>query len=283
MKRSLSLLLCILLIGSMLLFTACDTMEDILGSPADTTVADATEAPTEPETEAPKPEDALAAADQSLAETPYQILTTMSYDCDNDELAEVFDAMTMSIPVTVAGNDLHMSMNMTVMGMVVEMDMTVVDQVLYYVITAEGESTKMKCTLTDAQLEEFTGSYGADMPVDYQAFTNLQMEEVNGKQVITCNGLSEAGKAAMNALMSESLTGTGAQVSMDELSYSITLNEEKYEYMNLSCTYNMTIEGQSYAITMHMGAAYTYDNITAPTVPADADQYLEMNYSDILG
>ncbi len=284
MKKYLSLLLAVLMIVSVCLFTGCDMLSGTSSDAATDTVAGTeTETETEPETEAPKPEALLASIEKALADSSYTMVISMNYDCDDATLAETLKAISMEIPVTVSGNDMHMSLSMDMMGYAITSEMTMVDKVLYQNVSIAGEAQKSKCTLTEEQIKDFMSESGTSLPVDYTSFENLTMEEKDGKQVITCTGITDAGKALLNDNIASSIGDTGAEAAIDNLSYIITLKDGKYESIALTCTYTMNVEGQSYTISMDMGTAFQYENVEKIVAPADAADYTEVQYSDIMG
>ena len=58
----------------------------------------------------------------------------------------------------------------------------------------------------DDENKEFLEENGAEMPVDSTQFESLTLETVDGKQVITCSGITTEGLTAMNDLLSDALT-----------------------------------------------------------------------------
>ncbi len=230
-----------------------------------------------------EPKELLEEAAKALAEKPYTMTMKMDFKSDNTEMNEIFKMMNLEFPVTVDGDNLAMDMSMDLMGQTMTTKMTLADKVLYYDISAAGMSQKMKATLTDAQLEEFKGTQSMEMPVDYSQFAELKSEEKDGKTVITCTGITEDGKKALNDQMASALEALEGSAEIGDLSYSITLKDGKYESMDLSCTYTVSVSGITTNVTMTMGATISYDNVAAVTAPADADSYTAVDYSDIVG
>ena len=222
---------------------------------------------------------AIKKADEALLKAPYTVTMSMNFESDNAEMNEIFDAMSMEIPVTVDGE--NFAINMSISG--IAMNMTVVDKVLYYDLSMFGETAKMKTTLTDEQYKEITEEDGVQMPVDSANFETLTLETVDGKQVITCTGITTEGTEALNKMMNESVGEMGAEAAISDLSFKITIADGKYESMALSVTYTVTVEGTSVSTTMTMNAKYAYDDVKPITAPADADSYEEMDYDEIIG
>ncbi len=255
MKKILSVVLALMLVMSVLAFTACEKA----------------------------PQDLLAEAEQILAEKPVKMTMKMNFQSDNAEIQKIFDMMNIEVPVIIDGENMAMDMSMDVMGQTVVAKMTLVDKVLYYNMELMGQSMKMKANLTDEELVEFMGENSAEMPVDYTQFAELKAENKDGKTVITCTGITDEGKKALNDEMASALEALGGSAEMGELTYTITLKDGKYEAMDLSCAYTVTVSGTSVSTTMSLGVTFSYDNVAAVAAPSDAADYQDMSFGDIMG
>ncbi len=224
---------------------------------------------------------AIAQADQALENNPYSVTLTMDLRCDNPQINEVLKAMNMEIPVTVNGKDLTMSMTAEVYGVSATATMTIVDKVLYYDMSVLGQGMKMRSALTEMQYEDFFKDSGSKMPVDPTQFKSLSLQSSGSKHVISCSGITSEGLTAMNELLSDSLSMIGASASVGDLAFVLTISGGKYETMELSAVYTVTVGGQTHVVNMKMTAKYTYDNIQPITKPANASSYTDVPYSNI--
>ena len=278
MKKLLVMLMALAMMVTML--ASCDS--EPAGN-AETTVA-ATEAPTEAPTE-PSPEAVMEQANAATMATPYILKTSMKFSSDNAEMNQIFSAMTMEYPIVMDGDNLSMDMSMDMgEGIKLNMVMTVVDQVLYYDMDVAGTSAKMKCTLTDEQMKEFVADSGVEMPVSPEEFANMTMEKKDNTYTIVFEELSDAGKEILDDMIGESLgVDAGATANMKSLSYITTITDGKYDELTLTCEYTMNVEGMSFNVKMDMGFEYEYENVPEIKVPADAADYQEVPYDEIMG
>lgn len=256
MKKILSIALALMLVASLFAFTSCGEKE---------------------------PKEMLQDADKALSGKPYVMTMKMNFNSDNADMKEVFEMMNMEIPVTIDGNNMAMDMSMDLMGQTISTKFTLVDKSVFMNVSAAGMSVKQKATLNDEQIKEFIGENGAEMPVDYTQFANLAAEKKDGKTVITCTGITDEGKKAINDEMASSLESLGGTATLGDLSYVITLKDGKYESMNLTCSYTATVMDESITVSMTMGATYSYDNVAAVAAPSDAADYTEVSFDDIMG
>lgn len=226
---------------------------------------------------------AIANAEKVLEEKPYTVTMSMDFDCDNTTLNAVFDALSVEVPVTVDGKNVYMNMSTEVMGFTTGVTMTVVDDVLYSNTTVLNQSIKLKATLSAEDYQAFMKENSAEMPVTADNFESLTMETVDGKQVITCSGITTEGLTAMNDLLSGSLTALGAEAAVGDLSLVITVADGKYESMALTAAYSVTVKGETHTVSLTMNAKYAYEGVQPITVPADADSYKDVSFDEIVG
>ncbi len=252
MKKLLSVLLVLAMVGALLAFTGCEKA----------------------------PEELLTAADEALTKGPYKMTLKTEFSSDDQTLQEVFDAMNLEIPVTIDGDNMAMDMSMDMEGMTMKAAVSLVEKTLYMSVDVSGMSVKMKTPMTDEDLKKFEGDSGASLPVEPSQFSELKAEKKDGKTVITCTGITDEGKKALNDQMAES-AGTGATAEVGDLSFTVTLKNGKYDAMELSCDYSVTVAGKTYATTMKIAATYSYTDVPAVAAPSDAASYMEMKYSDL--
>ncbi len=255
MKKFTSVLLALMLVIGMFAFTSCEKAPDAL----------------------------LEDAEKALEEKPYTMTMKMNFSSDNKEVNNVFKMMNMEMPFTIDGDNLAMDTSVEVMGETMQMKMTLVNKVLYYDVAFAGQSEKMKANLSDAQYKEFKGDQSAEMPVDYSQFSELTAEKKDGKTIIKCTGLTEEGRKALNDEMDASINGMGGSAELGDFTYTITLKDGKYESMDLSCSYTVSVEDESISVTMTMGADFEYEGVEPITVPEDAASYKSVDYDDLIG
>ena len=222
-------------------------------------------------------------ADAALQEAPYTMTLKMNFECDNKEMSDILSMMNVEVPVTVDGKNIAMDMSMDVMGYEVNTDVKIVDAVMYYNMNMMGQNVKMKCTLTDTQYEEFMAKSNMQMPVSPENFAELKVEKKDGKKYIACGGITDDGLKLLNDVMKDALESTGGKAEVKDITYGITLADGKYESMDMSCTYAVTVAGETYNVSMTVGTDIAYGDVAEITVPSDADSYQEVNFSELMG
>lgn len=224
----------------------------------------------------------LKKADAALQKAPYTMTVKMDFESDDAELDKIFSAVNMEIPVTVDGKNLAMDMNMGVSGNTVKAKITLVDMVMYFDMEAMGQRVKMKAAMDEDEYEEFMEESNTEMMVDPDDFGKLTVETKNGKKYIACGEISEEGLDELNEMMEDSLKATGGKATVSDVKYGVTLNDGKYESMELTCVYSVTVNGKTNNVTFKANMEYDYDDAAKVTVPADADTYKEADFDDIM-
>ncbi len=228
-------------------------------------------------------QDLIDKANAVLEEEPYNITIKMNFECDNEDIDQIFSLMNLEIPTTVDGNNLAMDMSMDMMGYAIGVKMTVVDMVMYYDMNLMGESIKMKATLTEEQYQNFLAENNTEMTIQPKDFSELTEKTEDGKQYIACNGISDEALAELNDIVADSIDSIGATATVSNVVYNVTLSDGKYESVDMTCVYSMTVEDETFTLTLNMSAAYSYDNIAEITHPADAEAYEEIDFGELMG
>ena len=222
-------------------------------------------------------------ADAALLNTPYEMTMKMNFECDDDELNEYFSMMNMEIPVTVDGKNLAMEMSMEMMGYSADCEIIVADMVMYYNIQMLGQSIKMKATMNESQYNEFIEENGAEPMFKPEDFGKLTVESKDGKKYIACLEIDDEALSELNDIMADSMEAFDAKTSVSDVTYGVTLNDGKYESMDLTCVYSVTVDGETVNVTLNLGVEFSYDNVGKITAPSDADAYESMNFGDLMG
>lgn len=229
------------------------------------------------------PEEVIDKADAALLAAPYQMTVSMNFSSDNEELNEVLSYINLTMPIVIDGENMSMQTSTEVMGEPLTVLMSVVDRTMYVSSSMQGIYAKMKCPLSDEQYKETTEDAFESVPLSTEDFETLTIKTEDGRQIVTCEGLSATGQAKLQDLIGDKLGDVAVDIGVSNVSFSLSLKDDKYEKMTLGCTYTMTVEEQTCTFTMQLNADFAYDGIAAVTAPADADSYRTVDFSEING
>lgn len=200
-------------------------------------------------------------ADAALASAPYKMTMVMDFDCENDDLAAIFEATAGETVAYIDGENFSTQM--------LGMEMTVVDKVAYIKYEMEGVSVKYKQNLSEEELAEVGSSLKS---FESEMFENVEMTTENGKTTLTCTALKADKVNEVIESVFGSLEGTEATIS--NISYVIVLNDGRYESATMEMSAEIEVMGFKTAFSCSVGSAFDYEAGKTITVPADADEYL---------
>ena len=125
--------------------------------------------------------------------------------------------------------------------------------------------------LTAEEKEALLNQYHPDYKND--GFTTIQVGPNKG----------ERAPVELNDMLEDTLEAMGTKATIGDVAFGITLDDGKYDSVELSCVYSVTVAGETYNVTLKMTADYSYDNVAAVTAPADAAQYQEAKFDELFG
>ena len=221
-------------------------------------------------------------ANEALEEAPYEVTVKMDFECDNAQLNEILSSMNMEIPVRVDGKNVASNVSIDVLGNTAKADIVVVDMVMYCDISVLGHKVKMKTEISEEEYEQLISDNNVEMPITPSDFGELKVETKDGKKYIACGKISEDGLEKLNEIMEKVLESVNGEATVVEISYGATLNDGKYESMDMTCVYSVTVSDSTYNVTFKLGADFSYDNVESVVAPADASSYTKADISNFL-
>lgn len=225
----------------------------------------------------------IAKADAALEKAPYSTTMKINFEADNKELNDILSLMNMEIPMTVDGKNIAMNMSVDMMGYVIDADMVVVDKVLYYDIGMIDDRVKIKAEMNEEQYADFMKENNAQITVDPMDFSKLTVEDKDGKKYISGGEIGEDGLEKLNEMMESSLEGIDGKATVSNVTYGVTLDKKgRYEAIDMTCVYNITAADITSEVTFNMVAEFSYDNVASVEIPADADEYEEVSFDELL-
>ena len=227
-------------------------------------------------------------AEAALANQPYYVDTTMSFECENEQIQAMFQNMGGTMTMAVDGKKVQMQMAMDMSYYTVSIDAVIVDNVLYMnqTMSATGgvsQSQKTKIAMTDEQYNEMLGTMGGSSSIEVKPsdFESVTYKVEDGAYVVTCTNLSADKYETLNGALGALPQGTTVAVS--DASYVLTVKGGKLEAAVLDATYAITTSGVTVDLDMSIELDYDFTKTVDIKVPADAEAYTERNYEDMYG
>ena len=140
----------------------------------------------------------------------------------------------------------------------------------------------MKATLDEEAYNELVSESNAEMIINPEDFASLDVETKDGKKYIACAEISDEALAELNDVMEQALKSVNGKATVNDIVYSVTLNDGKYESMDMTCFYSVTVSDKTCDVTFKLSADFAYDNIEEVVAPSDASEYQEADLDNFL-
>ncbi|MBQ8802643.1 MAG: hypothetical protein IJZ53_03270 [Tyzzerella sp.] len=195
---------------------------------------------------------------QGIEAMDFSMLMDMNMEMAGEEIAM---EMEMGVQVQDQGKEtmkmaMPMTMKMPSQGVTMEMNMYYTEG--YYYMDMLG--MKMKTPMDVAEMMEGVEEGTSAADISTEGMTELELEEKEDSYVISFVGDTEKMLAYSEAAMAsmQSMSGLeGAEVTLDEIKGTITIDKEGYiteQVVDMAMT--MTVEGEAVATTMTMTLTY---------------------------
>ena len=228
----------------------------------------------------------LENATNATSNAPYAIEMDMSFSTSNTKYKSTLENMSIDgMKVYVDGKNINMSMDADVSGVKTNMEYTVFNRVMYVNMSISGygqkQTIKKKANMTAEEVKEFLGDNGVDSEISVSDFTEYSMAKEGDVYIITCAGVTDDIKEVMLDKVSGLVNG--AEIEVDDVTYRVKIADGKYDGVYLYCDYVMTVGSETVEFTMKITLEFDYDEEVKISVPDDADEYDEVEYSEISG
>lgn len=232
------------------------------------------------------PEELVADAEEALTKNGYSADFSMSFTSSDPQMNSVLSSIqTSDFEMKVDGDKQWVGMEMYVMGAAMEMEVTVIGNEVYMLYTVdaygETETVKQKVTMTEEQKKEFLGEVNSTSDLSTFEFEDMTVEKVDGEYIVTCTGVTTESLEELKEIMEQNL-GEGLSMTVEDVKLVHVIEDGKYDKSTLSCNYVITVAEEEYTIGMVIEVDFDFEEKVEISAPADADEYEESTYDDIM-
>ncbi len=226
------------------------------------------------------PKETVDKAEAALDAAPYTVEMAVTYESSDQNVIDAIKCFTGPvIKLEADGDDLCVSMHMSLDGNVSESVYTVCDGMIYLYSseqTASGEKTTREKLQCNSELrDEIIDKLGAGANIRYDDFDEAKERGTGGESIITCTGIKNEALYGVADLMQDKLSDLGAMVGVKDATLVITIIDGKYQATVFSCTYIITTPETVYTISMSCVAKFDYTSDVNISAPEDANNYTE--------
>lgn len=226
--------------------------------------------------------------EENLQTDTYVANIKMSFSTTDEKMKDAVDAMQdLTAKLSVDKKKFKLESTTLSGDITIRQSYIFVASQLYHSIriTAEdGETTNLsKAVISNTDRADLVSSLGAGANIGLSDFKTHDVNK-NGKETTyTCSSMFDESKESLSSIMSERFAGIGATVSVESASYTLKRISGRDSESTFVCNYLISLNGESYRVTLTTTYTYDYTADVNISAPANADEYTDVPYTEIIG
>lgn len=224
---------------------------------------------------------------QELQSDKYAANISVTFATNDDKMKDAVYALNSSASTLYVDGDKVMLDSLAELDNISVKDNYVyIDGVIYHgtLVTANGKSASVyeKANMTAENRDKLIADFGTGSDIGVGDFETHDMTGSNGNFTYTCSDINEDAKKSLGDIFASEFSGLGATVQLDDAEYILTTENDRDESYTLSCHFSVTMNGETYTVTMHISCDYNYDAAVNILAPQNADNYTLVSYEEII-
>ena len=210
-----------------------------------------------------------------------------TFSSTDPAMAEAIAALNVSdTTISVWGDNIAISSSAKIGDVSMDKTYTLADDVLYSdtKLVAEGKtvSNMKKAPFDSANRAELLAKVGAGASINIEDFNKVNAVEIASLECYTCSSIKDDAKASLTAIFAAKL-GEVAAVTLSDAEYYVEMSEDKVQSYILNARFEVAIDGTSFDVNMTIECEYDYKSGAKILAPANAADFDESTYEDIIG
>lgn len=205
----------------------------------------------------------------------------------NDEkMRDAVDAMNSTSTINADGNNISVHTSAKAGNCSVDNIYTLVDEILYHkllIVSDAFSAESLKCAgFGDQERDYVIANAGAGVNLDIDDFYTCEMFSDSGIDTYECSDISDEAKADLEKILASNFATLGASVKIKEAYYILEKRGNVRIGATLSCSFEISMNGQVYEVTMHTYTDYNYFANPGVSVPENFADYTEVSLDEII-
>ena len=219
----------------------------------------------------------------------YLMNVEIRFATGDDKMKPAIDVLDSSSSViTVDGENIKIETLTALDSSSIKDSYVFVDGVLYRetVVSALGLTAAeyKKADAPDLTRDKLYSDIGTAAQIGISDFLTRDMSKTANGYSYSCSDISDSAKESLVNIFGSKFSGVNeASVTLEGAEYILETEGNRNTLSTLYCHFVITMNGESYEITMHILSEYDYSSGAAVTHPEDSDKYTEVDYSDVIG
>ena len=212
----------------------------------------------------------------------YTASVRVRFATNDDKMKDAIDALSSNATVLKKGNELSVTTLSETEDTSVSESYILSGGMLFHALLVKVgqyslDEYKM-AYVDDSEIESIAGAIGQGASIGADDFATT--ESVGGE--IVYSDILEESKASLVSIMSKKLSNIGAEITLTEASLSVINDGDFIISTVLSCSYEISLNGQVYSVIMRLYTDYDYTSDVVISVPEDAGKYEAASLDEII-
>ena len=223
---------------------------------------------------------------QNKSPDSYEATVRIVFASNDEKIVSALDTNSDS-KIMVDGENMQILTRTKTNSLSAENTYTLADGVLYHKLSVSNgvlsadQLTRADMGENESYLLLIAVGPGADIGID--DFANVNKNGTSDNCSYSCKSINEDAKVGIQSILSEKLAIIGGTVTLVDATYSLETEDGLDKSATLSCNLLVTLDGQSYEVTMRTYTDYDYDvDFSDITSPENAAEYTKVSFEEIL-
>ncbi len=225
--------------------------------------------------------------DTPLQSDVYVAMVDISFETDDEDMKAAVQAMKSSgSKIYVSGEDMKIEISAELNNISLSDSYVYFGGTLYHEnrLTVDGKTsvTLEKAAMSTENRQQLISDIGAGASIDPIDFNVQEMAGDELNYTYNCSRITGKAKESLEAIFASRFIGLNATVELTGAELTIEGENGRNKSSSLSCHFVITMNGQSYEITMNMNTTYDYDTAFGISAPAGSSSYKQVSYDEII-
>ena len=225
--------------------------------------------------------------DVPLQSDVYVATVEISFETDDEDMKTAVQAMKSSgSKIYVSGEDMKIETSAELNNISLADSYVYFGGTLYHEnrLTVDGKTsvTLEKAALSSENRQQLISDVGAGASIDPIDFNIQERDGDELNYTYNCSRITGKAQDSLEAIFASRFGGLNATVELEAAELTIEGENGRNKSSRLSCHFVITMNGQSYEITMNMNTTYDYDSSFGISAPAGSSSYKQVSYDEII-
>ncbi len=216
----------------------------------------------------------------------YEAKVRIVFATNDDKMKPAVDAMNSSSVIRADGENIVVITEASGKDTSLTDTYSLYEGTLYHWLLIASDiysaETKEKAELDEIDKALLLNNVGPCANVDVSDFNSCEESGADGLYTYTCTEITDEGKESLLEILTPKFDTIGATVRIVDVSYILETKNDIELSSTLSCSFEITLGGEAYEITMRTYTDYDYTAKVNIEAPADAEGYTEVSYEEII-